>query len=79
MPDANEARAVTGYERGAITPFGSRQPLPVIVDQAGTEPDVVAIGGGAHGGNVHRAPADLIAATHAAVADLSAPEVHQHE
>jgi Cys-tRNA(Pro) deacylase len=74
MPDADEARAVTGYERGTITPFGATERLPVILDQAGTEPEVVAIGGGAHGVNVHLAPADLIAATNAAVADLSAPE-----
>src|ERR671914_376690 len=71
MPDADEARAVTGYERGTITPFGSKQPLPVILDQAGTEPEVVALGGGAHGVNVHLSPADLIAATGASVADLS--------
>src|SRR6476646_7866083 len=29
LPDADEARAVTGYERGAITPFGSLRPMPV--------------------------------------------------
>ena len=74
MPDAAEAKEVTGYERGAITPFGSKQRLPVILDQAGTEPDVVAIGGGAHGVNIHIAPAELIAATQATVADLSVPE-----
>ena len=27
MPDAEEAREVTGYERGAITPFGAARPL----------------------------------------------------
>lgn len=74
MPDAEEARAVTGYERGAITPFGSKRPLPVILDATGAEPDVVALGGGAHGVNVHLTPADLIAATNATVADLSVPE-----
>jgi Cys-tRNA(Pro) deacylase len=74
MPDADEARAITGYERGAITPFGSRERLPVILDRAGTEPGIVAIGGGAHGVNVHLAPADLIAATGATVADLSVPD-----
>ena len=33
MPDAEAAREVTGYERGTITPFGSRSPLPVVADQ----------------------------------------------
>ena len=27
LPDAEEAKAVTGYERGAITPFGSIAPV----------------------------------------------------
>lgn len=30
LPDADEARAATGYERGAITPFGSARPWPPI-------------------------------------------------
>jgi Cys-tRNA(Pro) deacylase len=76
MPDAAEAKAVTGYERGAITPFGAKERLPVILDAAGTEPDLVALGGGAHGVNVHLTPADLVAATDAAVADLSVPEAN---
>ena len=32
LPDAGTARVATGYERGTITPFGSVQPWPVIVD-----------------------------------------------
>src|SRR5574338_7259 len=28
LPDADEARAVTGYERYTITPFGSTRPWP---------------------------------------------------
>src|SRR3954453_22109413 len=32
MPDAATARAVTGYERGTITPFGSTRPWPVVAD-----------------------------------------------
>jgi Cys-tRNA(Pro) deacylase len=74
MPDAEEARAITGYERGAITPFGARERLPVILDQAGADAEIVAIGGGAHGVNVHLSPAALIAATGATVADLSVPD-----
>ena len=79
MPDAEEARAVTGYERGAITPFGAKHALPVILDRAGTEPALVALGGGAHGVNVHLTPTDLIAATDATVADISAAEADQHD
>jgi Cys-tRNA(Pro) deacylase len=74
LPDAEEARAVTGYERGAITPFGSSRAWPVIVDAAALGRDRVAIGGGAHGVNVHLAPADLVAATGATVVDVTVPE-----
>ena len=78
LPDQDEAREVTGYERGTITPFGSKAALPVILDAAGTQPDVVAVGGGAHGVNVHLSPAHLIAATGAVVADISVPEPPHH-
>jgi Cys-tRNA(Pro) deacylase len=71
MPDADEARAVTGYERGAITPFGTDRPMPVIVDAAALNHDTVSIGGGARGVNLHLAPRDLVAALEATVADVS--------
>ena len=74
LPDADEAKAVTGYERGAITPFGASRAWPVILDAEAAEHSLVAIGGGAHGVNVHLAPADLITATRAAVVDVTQPE-----
>lgn len=74
LPDADEARAITGYERGAITPFGAARPWPVIADASIAAFDVVAIGGGARGVNVHLAPADLVAATGAEVVDVTVPE-----
>src|SRR5437899_9879156 len=46
LPDADEARAATGYERGAITPFGSSTPWPVVADAAVEGLGRVAIGGG---------------------------------
>lgn len=74
MPDADEARRVTGYERGAITPFGAARPWPVIADATVMLPEMVAIGGGARGVNVHVRPADLVAHLRASVADISLPE-----
>jgi Cys-tRNA(Pro)/Cys-tRNA(Cys) deacylase len=74
LPDADAAKAVTGYPRGAITPFGSLRALPVILDASAAGRSVVAIGGGAHGVNVHLAPADLVTALGADVADVTAPE-----
>lgn len=75
LPDADEARAVTGYERYTITPFGSTRPWPVIVDAAVLGHDVVSVGGGGFGINVHLAPATLVHALTAEVADVSTPEV----
>jgi Cys-tRNA(Pro)/Cys-tRNA(Cys) deacylase len=74
MPDADEARVVTGYERGAITPFGSRRRWPVIADRSVLEHDRVAIGGGARGVNIHLAPRDLVAHLGADVVGVSVPE-----
>ena len=74
LPDATEAREATGYERGAITPFGSRRAWPVIVDAAALAPATVAIGGGAHGVNIHLAPSDLVSALRADVIDAATDE-----
>ena len=74
LPDADEARSITGYERGAITPFGALRPWPVIADASIEAREVVAIGGGARGVNVHIAPADLVEVTGAEVIDISVPE-----
>lgn len=73
MPDAEEAREVTGYERDAITPFGAATAWPVIIDAAALKPELVAIGGGARGVNLHLSPHDLAAHLGATVADVSVP------
>lgn len=73
LPDEVEAKAATGYERGAITPFGSRTAWPVIVDQTVAGLDRVAIGGGGRGVNLHLSAADLVAHFRADVADVSSP------
>ena len=74
LPDQDEARKVTGYERGAITPFGASSPWPVIADASIAGLERVAIGGGRRGVNLHLAPADLVAATGAEVVDVTTPE-----
>ena len=75
LPDADEARDVTGYERGAITPFGAARAWPVIVDASAADQPAVAIGGGAHGVNLHLAPADLVRALAADLVDVTVPDV----
>jgi Cys-tRNA(Pro)/Cys-tRNA(Cys) deacylase len=74
MPDAHEARAATGYERGAITPFGAARAWPVLIDGAAMDRPLVAIGGGLRGVNLHLAPGDLVKHLDAEVVDLSVPE-----
>lgn len=71
LPDADEARAVTGYERFTITPFGATRAWPVIVDASAVDEAVVSIGGGIRGLNIHLAPADLAAALDAQVAEVT--------
>ncbi len=73
LPDAAEARAVTGYERGAITPFGSSSAWPVLIDATAMQRPLVAIGGGIRGVNLHLAPADLVTHLGADVVDVSVP------
>jgi Cys-tRNA(Pro)/Cys-tRNA(Cys) deacylase len=48
MPDAATAREATGYERGTITPFGSRRPWPVIADES-TRGRTISLGAGERG------------------------------
>jgi Cys-tRNA(Pro)/Cys-tRNA(Cys) deacylase len=74
LPDADEARAVTGYERYTITPFGSTRGWPVIVDESAMAKAVVSVGGGAFGVSLHLAPVDLVAALGADVVDVSVAE-----
>jgi len=71
LPDADEAQAITGYVRYAITPFGSSRPWPVIADAAILDEPLVSIGGGAFGVNLHLAPADLVRALRAEVVDVT--------
>ena len=71
LPDADEASGVTGYERGAITPFGATSDWPVVADASIDALDRVAIGGGARGVNLHLRGRDLLVATHARSADVT--------
>lgn len=73
MPDAAGAYAVTGYERGTITPFGARVAWPVVVDASlvAVPGRRVSMGSGAHGVAVTLSAADLVAALNAQVSDVA--------
>lgn len=72
MPDAATAQAVTGYERGTITPFGSLRRLPVVADATITG-CTVSIGAGAHGVAATVGADALVAVLEADVADVTDP------
>lgn len=69
MASADETLKMTGYERGTITPLGSRTALPVVADAsvAGR----ISIGGGEHGVGVTVEAGDLLAVLGAEVADVT--------
>ena len=70
MPDAGTARAVTGYERGTITPFGSVRDWPVVADSR-VPGRAVSIGAGAHGVAATLEGADVVRALGATVSDVT--------
>ena len=74
LPDREEAKAATGYERGAITPFGSARRWPVVADANIAGLGTVAIGGGARGVNLHLEADALLAHLDARVADVTEAE-----
>ncbi|WP_418275527.1 aminoacyl-tRNA deacylase [Isoptericola jiangsuensis] len=75
MPDADVARAVTGYERGTITPFGAVTAWPVVVDSRVPGTGTVSIGAGGHGVAASLDADDLVRVLGAQVADVTDPGV----
>lgn len=69
LPPPEDAFAATGYERGAITPFGASHAWPVVADAEvrGT----ISLGGGAHGVAVTVEAEDVVRALDATVADVT--------
>ena len=70
MPDRDEAKRVTGYDVGTITPFGSATELPVIID-ASASSGTVTVGGGARGVNIHADVQEMAKALGAEFADVT--------
>lgn len=72
MPDAATALAVTGYERGTITPFGAHTAWPVVADER-IGPGEISLGAGEHGAAIVVDAAAAVAALDAQVADITDP------
>lgn len=68
-----DAERATGYHVGGISPLGQkRRPRAVVVDAAAMEQAAVFVNGGQRGLQIQLAPADLVRALDARVADISA-------
>jgi Cys-tRNA(Pro)/Cys-tRNA(Cys) deacylase len=70
MPDAATAKDATGYQRGTITPFGSRKPWPVIADER-MRGRTVSLGAGERGVGVRLAADDAVATLGGTYADVT--------
>ena len=73
MPDAATAKEATGYERGTITPFGSRTAWPVIADER-MRGRTISLGAGERGVALRLTADDAVAALDARWADVTDPE-----
>ena len=71
MGDKADAQRLTGYVLGGISPFGTKQPLPVVADASLVLPERVHVSGGRRGLEIRLAPADLVATLGAVVAAIA--------
>jgi Cys-tRNA(Pro) deacylase len=55
----DEIRSVTGYERGAVAPFGLPHPMRILVDESVFMHDEISLGSGVRGTAVIMTSADL--------------------
>ncbi|MCK4570392.1 Cys-tRNA(Pro) deacylase [Candidatus Bipolaricaulota bacterium] len=67
-----DAERVTGYQVGGISPLGSRNALPVFLDESTARHSHLIINAGGRGTLVRLATSDLIRITGATVADIRA-------
>jgi len=71
MADAATAERLTGYHVGGISPFGTRQPLPVVMDGSVLNTEEVLINAGQRGVMLKMAPQDIREALNCTVADVA--------
>ena len=72
MADAAAAERATGYVVGGISPVGQKRRLPIVIDASALELTAMFCCAGRRGLQMEIAPADLIKATGAKVADIAA-------
>jgi prolyl-tRNA editing enzyme YbaK/EbsC (Cys-tRNA(Pro) deacylase) len=73
LTDPGRVLLETGYEVGAMPPFGHHTPLPTLIDKRVLEKDEIYAGGGSDQTLIRIEPAAILAATQAEVLDLLHP------
>ncbi len=59
MATEDEVRRVTGYERGAVSPFGLPQPMRILADESVFTHEEISLGSGVRGTAVIMTSSDL--------------------
>jgi Cys-tRNA(Pro)/Cys-tRNA(Cys) deacylase len=72
--DAADVTKVTGYVIGGVSPFGTKRPLPVVIDDAVLSLPRIFLSAGQRGTAIEMASADLIRGLDARVAPLTGAE-----
>ncbi len=62
MASKEEVLSVTGYQLGAVAPFGLRQPLNILVDRSILNEEIISMGSGIRATAIILKSADLIQA-----------------
>jgi Cys-tRNA(Pro)/Cys-tRNA(Cys) deacylase len=71
MAPQREVLALTGYERGAVTPLGIPRNYPVYVEETAVLWETIGISAGAKGMELILAPDDLLQITSATLVDIA--------
>jgi Cys-tRNA(Pro)/Cys-tRNA(Cys) deacylase len=71
MADTATAERLTGYKVGGISPFGTRQRLPVVMERRLLDHQTVAVNGGQRGVMLVMVPGDILRAVDGRAADIA--------
>jgi len=70
MADAVSAERLTGYRVGGISPFGTRQPVPIIMEKTILKYSDIQINAGQRGLMLKMNPQDIVKSTSCQVAEI---------